>query len=197
MFQRKGQLFILSAPSGTGKTTLSGMLLSTYKRLSYSVSYTTRGPRACEKNGVEYYFTDEKTFKKMIERGDFVEYARVHDCYYGTSAKAIEDMLNDGKDVLLDIDPQGAMQIKSKFSGGVFIFIMPPSMQELKSRLIKRDDNTQNIELRLNNAEKEISCAPNYEYIIVNDDLDAAYQKLEAIYIAETNKTKLMKDLKI
>jgi guanylate kinase len=189
MFKKRGELFVVSAPSGTGKTTLSTMLLERFSELSYSVSYTTRPPRVGEKNGIHYHFVDMNTFEYMIGIGDFIEYAKVHDNMYGTSKKYIETELAQGKTILLDIDPQGAMQLKKTVDYGVFVFILPPSLKTLRDRLIARKDTQDTMELRLANAMTEIKTMPDYDYVIVNDNLQQAFQELTSIYTAERCRT--------
>ena len=189
---RKGQLIVVSAPSGAGKTTLCKMLLAEYKTLSFSVSYTTREPRPGETDGREYHFTDESAFRERIAQGDFLEYATVHGKLYGTSKSAVIRQLETG-DVLLDIDPQGAMQLRDAVDHGVFVFIVPPSFDELRARIEKRG-NTEGIDLRLANARKEIKYIPSYDYVVVIDDLREAYRQLAAIYTASRMSTRLIND---
>jgi guanylate kinase len=193
--KRKGQLFIISAPSGTGKTTLCNMLLKEFKNISYSVSYTTRAPRAREVNGKDYYFVDVLEFESMILKGGFLEYAKVHGNLYGTSKIAVLKSLENGRDILLDIDVQGAMRIKRETGLGVYIFVSPPSIEILRERLQMRNDTSpENIELRLKNAEMEMAQSANYDYIVENDILEEAYRKLAAIYVAETSKCELLEE---
>ena len=195
MFKKRGELFVVSAPSGAGKTTLCTMLLERFNGLSYSVSYTTRPPRAGEKNGIHYHFVDETTFEYMISTNDFIEYAKVHNNMYGTSKKYIETELSQGKTILLDIDPQGAMQLKKTIDYGVFIFILPPSLETLRERLTARKDTQHDsIELRLKNAVKEIKSMPNYDYIVVNDNLQQAFLELSSIYTAERCRSKIIEN---
>lgn len=134
----KGKLFVVSAPSGSGKTTLCSMMMNKYPELKYSISYTTRNPRNNEENGKDYFFISEEEFIDMINKGEFLEWAEVHGNYYGTSLKLINDMLSKGIDIILDIDPQGAMQLKEKLSNAIYIFITAPSFEELEIRLKKR-----------------------------------------------------------
>ncbi|MGA1862766.1 guanylate kinase [Deferribacter thermophilus] len=188
----KTKLFVVSAPSGAGKTSLCNKLISKYKdRLKYSISYTTREPRIGEVDGQDYFFIDEKKFKKMINNEEFLEWAVVHGNYYGTSKKLIEEYLSSGYDVILDIDPQGARQIKAKYSDAVFIFIVAPSMKELKNRLVNRRTETiENINIRMKNALEEIKFYKMYDYLIVNKYLNIAFEELNAIYLSEHLKTK-------
>ncbi|MGA1846637.1 guanylate kinase [Deferribacter abyssi] len=193
----KGKLFVISAPSGAGKTSLCNKLLAKYpKRLRYSISFTTREPRVGEVNGEDYFFIDEKEFKKMVDSGEFLEWAVVHGNYYGTSKKVIENFIKDGFDVILDIDPQGARQIKSKFNDAIFIFIIAPSLKELRNRLInRRTESMEKINLRLKNALKEIKFFKMYDYLIINRFLNVAFEELDAIYKAEHLKTRDIDDI--
>ncbi|MEF3254510.1 MAG: guanylate kinase [Deferribacterales bacterium] len=187
---KRGKLFVISAPSGAGKTTLCTKLMECYDNIRYSISFTTREPRFDEIDGKDYYFIDKDRFQKMIENDEFIEWALVHGNYYGTSKKLIMDYIKSGKDVLLDIDPQGARQLKNKLNYGIYIFIIAPSMRDLKSRLInRRTESMDKIELRLQNAKKEIAYFKEYDYIIVNKDINSSYKELESIYIAEHLKT--------
>lgn len=188
---KKGKLFVVSAPSGAGKTTLCNKLLQNFEDLIYSVSYTTRAPRFDEVDGKDYFFISVEKFKQMVDNDEFIEWAEVHGNYYGTSKKFIEENLKQGKNIILDIDPQGARQLKSKLDFGIYIFIIAPSMRDLKERLINRRTETEDkIKLRLNNAKKEIAYFRDYDYIIVNKDLISSYRELESIYIAEHLRTK-------
>ncbi|MDR2104821.1 MAG: guanylate kinase [Deferribacteraceae bacterium] len=191
--KRKGQLFVVSAPSGAGKTTLCNMLLKEFSNLSYSISYTTRAPRSKEVHGRDYFFIDALEFESMILKGGFMEYAKVHGYLYGTSKNAVLKSLELGRDILLDIDVQGAMKIKQETSLGVYIFINPPSMEVLHRRLYDRNDTPEdNIELRLKNAEIELAQFVNYDYVVENDILEAAYKQISSIYIAETCRCALL-----
>ncbi len=190
----KGLLIVISAPSGTGKTTLTHMLLKEFPDMEFSVSYTTRKPRPGEVNGKDYFFVDRETFEKMVEEGDFLEWAEVYGNLYGTSKSQVLKALNEGKDILLDIDTQGALQVKKNFPEAVLIFILPPSFKELERRLRSRGtDDEETIEKRLRIARKEVERAPLYDYIVVNDVLENAYEKLRSIVIAEKCKTERLK----
>lgn len=193
----KTKLFVVSAPSGAGKTSLCNKLINKYKdRLKYSISYTTREPRIGEIDGQDYFFIDEKKFKEMIENNDFLEWAVVHGNYYGTSKKIIDKYLADGYDVVLDIDPQGARQIKEKYPDAVFIFIVAPSMKELRNRLInRRTESMEKINLRMKNALEEIKYFKMYDYLIVNKYLNVAFEELNAIYLSEHLKTSDIDDI--
>lgn len=188
---KKGILFVVSAPAGTGKTTLVRMLLDEFhSRVVESVSYTTRFPRPNEVAGRDYHFISNEEFQKKIAEGEFLEYAQVFGQYYGTSRKAVEAQQGKGKHVILVIDTQGALQLKDKLEA-VFIFISPPSLEELKSRLHRRkSESDEAIEHRLSWAEKEMALSGRYCYHIVNDHLKAAYEALRSILIAEEHKNR-------
>ena len=190
----KGLLIVISAPSGTGKTTLVHMLLKEFPDLEFSVSYTTRPPRPGEVDGRDYHFVDRKTFERMIEEGDFLEWAEVYGNLYGTSRTQVLKALNEGKDVILDIDTQGALQVKKNFPEAVLIFILPPSLKELERRLRNRGtDDEETIERRLKTAREEIRRASLYDYIVVNDVLEVAYENLKSIIRAEKLRTERLK----
>lgn len=183
----RGQIFIVSAPSGSGKTTLLRRLLEEDERLSFSVSYTTRKPRGREQDGKEYFFVSEAKFEAMIDRGQFLEHARVFGNYYGTSRQYVEERLASGTDLLLDIDTDGAAQVRSQLPEAVAIFIMPPSFQALRQRLEKRHlDSAETIRQRLEWASrKEIHQFPHYDYVVVNDRLSRSHEQLRSIVLAE------------
>ena len=183
----KGQIFIVSAPSGSGKTTLLRRLLEEDQRLSFSVSHTTRKPRGRERNGKEYFFVSEADFEAMIGLGQFLEYARVFGNYYGTSRRCVEEHIAAGTDLLLDIDTDGAAQVKKQLPEAVSIFIMPPSFQALKQRLEKRHlDSAETIQQRLEWASrKEIYLFHHYDYVVVNDLLSRSHDQLRSIVQAE------------
>ncbi len=186
----RGCLFVFSAPSGTGKTTLAKRLCDEVEGLAHSVSYTTRPPREGEIEGVHYHFTNITDFKDMIEQGDFIEWAVVHNNYYGTSRQKIEERLQNGLDTILDIDTQGAAEIKRLLPHSVLIFIMPPSIEELKRRLYSRGtDSEDTIKMRIARAEHEIRQCIHYDYIVVNDDLEQALNDLKCIIRAERRRT--------
>lgn len=182
----KGMIIIVSAPSGAGKTTICNALMKSDKNIVYSVSTTTRCPRKGEKNGREYLFVDEKTFKADIKKKMFVEWAKVHDHFYGTSKRFLNDTINKGKDVLLDIDVQGAVKIKKQYKDAVMIFITAPSLKVLKERLLKRNkDSLDVIKVRLANARKELSYLPKYDYLILNDKLEKSIENIKSVVNAE------------
>jgi guanylate kinase len=179
----KGTLYIVSAPSGAGKTSLVAGLLETHDNLTVSVSHTTRAPRPGEQDGVHYHFTDAETFLAMIEDGAFLEHARVFDNYYGTSRAAVQGQLDAGMDVILEIDWQGAQQVRRLMPGCQSIFIVPPSRAELEARLRGRgQDSDAVIERRLGEAVKEIEHHVEYDYLVVNDDFDTALGDLQSIF---------------
>jgi len=188
--ERRGVLFVVSAPSGAGKTTLCKELVTTVTGVHPSISYTTRTPRPGEVHGREYYFVDEPAFQDMAQRNDFAESARVYGHFYGTPRQALMDMLEKGLDVLLEIDTQGAMQIKKKFSDGVYIYILPPSIDALRARLIQRGDAPEEIQRRMQKARQEILNYREYDYIVRNEDLKQASQELQAIVHAERTRMK-------
>ena len=183
-----GLLFVVSSPSGAGKTTLSHKLLEEYKRaLQFSVSYTTRPKRPGEQEGVDYHFVNAVTFQSMIDAGEFAESAEVHGHRYGTPMFAVREALDRGRDVLFDIDWQGGTALAAKFpKETVLIFVLPPSMAELERRLRRRATDTDIvIERRLRAARQEVKHFSEYKYLIRNDDLSQAYEELRAIYLAE------------
>ena len=185
--KKTGTLIVISAPSGAGKGTICRKLLKRNKNLCMSISMTTRSPREGEENGVDYYFVSKEEFKKRISEGKFLEYAKVHnDNYYGTPKDKVDEWLKEEKDVILEIDIQGALEINDKVKEAIFIFIMPPSMQILKQRLIRRNTETkeQLIE-RFKTAYKEINEVSKYNYVVINDDINLAVKKIESILTAE------------
>jgi guanylate kinase len=189
--ERRGILFIISAPSGTGKTTLCKQLAANISGLWHSVSYTTRKPRTGEEHGREYFFTDEATFQAMIDRHEFVEWARVYGHLYGTPRKTLTDKIDQGVDVLLEIDVQGALQVKKRFDDAVSVFILPPSMVELRQRLLARaSDSSDEIHRRLQKVKEEVWSYREYAYIVKNDDLTRSLRDLENIFLSERLRTK-------
>ncbi len=177
--QSTGHLFIVSAPSGAGKSTLCSAVRRHLGDLAYSVSYTTRSPRQGEREAIDYHFISEVDFQRGISEARWAEWARVHGNYYGSSAEWIEQTLSTGRDILLDIDIQGARQMMQRFPQAVTIFIMPPSLEELEKRLRKRGtDNLQNIELRLRNAKEEIAQHGICRHVLLNDDIEKATRAL-------------------
>ncbi len=189
---RLGTALVLSAPSGAGKTTLVHKLLSDYPDFGYSVSCTTRKPRSGEVDGRDYHFLSRDDFLNQREEGAFAEWAVVHGNFYGTPLKPLQALFASGQDVLLDVDVQGAAQLKLSLPHAAFVFILPPSMRELERRLRSRkSDSEEVIVQRLANARQEIAAARWFDHILVNDDLDEAYASLRSLYKAATLQTAL------
>ena len=187
---RKGIILIVSAPSGAGKTSLCKEIIDIFPGLGHSVSYTTRPMRSGEAEGKDYHFVSPGTFQRMIEEGAFAEWAEVHGNRYGTALRTLERFREEGKDILLDIDCQGAEQLRRNDPDGVHVFVLPPSIEELLRRLKGREtDSSDVIEQRIANARGEMSRAGEYDYIIINDDFDRAVEELKAIFIAERCRT--------
>lgn len=181
-----GNLYVVAAPSGAGKSTLVKGLLAQDPQLQLSVSHTTRSPRGQEQNGREYYFVSPAAFEAMVQAHAFVEWAHVHNHRYGTSRQAIEEKIVAGADIVLEIDFQGAMQIKQLFPHATTIFILPPSWDELRARLERRgEDPPEVIALRLQNAATEIAQAPNFDFVIINDLFERALADLQLIVNAQ------------
>ena len=177
-----GNLFVVAAPSGAGKSSLVRALQELDSHVQPSVSHTTRAPRGQEKHGREYFFVSEQEFDAMIAADSFVEWAHVHNQRYGTSKKAIQERMEQGADVILEIDFQGAIQIKQTFSNAVCIFVLPPSWEELRARLERRgEDATETIELRMKNAAIEVAQAQKFDFVIINELFDRALFDLKAI----------------
>lgn len=192
--KKKGALFIVCGPSGVGKGTVCKELLKNKPEVGLSISATTRERRKGEFEGVNYHFIKKAKFEEMIENDEFLEYARVYDNFYGTPKKYVLEELNKGKDIILEIDPQGAMQVKEKFPEGIFIFLLPPSMEELKNRITTRGrDSEENIRRRLKCAYDEIDFIKEYDYYIINDELSKAVNSL--ISIIETEGCRVKEDI--
>jgi guanylate kinase len=182
MTLHRGHLFIISAPSGAGKTTLSRAIRKRFTDMVYSVSYTTRSPRKGEQDGVDYHFISKEAFKKDIETGRWSEWAEVHGNYYGTSAEFIEKGLSSGRDILLDIDVQGTIQILKRHPDSVTVFVLPPSLDTLRQRLEMRGTESKTVlNRRLENAKKEMAHKNLYRHVIVNDQLLSAIEELISI----------------
>jgi len=189
-------LLTISAPSGTGKSTLINMLIREYPEFGFSVSYTTRPARAGEVNGKDYFFVDREEFVSLRDKGFFAEWASVHGNYYGTPGQKVVDALNSGRSLIFDIDVQGAAQLKKNLNIGLFVFIFPPSLKSLEQRLLKRGtDDPETIRRRVNNAGHEISQSRLFDFWIVNDKLEKAFDDLRSIVRAEKLKSSHSPDL--
>ncbi|MCP4664980.1 MAG: guanylate kinase [Deltaproteobacteria bacterium] len=181
-----GQLFVISGPSGAGKSTIVKALRERIGDLGYSISHTSRKPRPTEKNGVDYHFVNSRTFEEMIEKGAFIEWAGVYDDYYGTSFAALNSQTDLGLDVILDLDAQGAKNIQGHFENSVLVYVLPPSLEALETRLRKRAaDRESVIATRMEKALGEIKNFEQYEYIIINDDLEKAIGEVESLIMSE------------
>lgn len=193
----KGFLMIVSGPAGTGKGTVCKELLNRNKDIIYSISATTRLPRAGEEDKVDYFFIDDKEFKSMIEEDKFLEHAHVHTNYYGTPKDFVVEQVEKGEVVLLEIDVQGALQIKKNYSNVVFIFLLPPTMEELKNRIIKRGtESKEDINRRYENAFKELDFVGKYDYFVINNEVEDAVLDIESIIRAEKLRVKRHSDIK-
>lgn len=191
----RGLLIVISGPSGAGKGTICKELLNKNDDLYISVSATTRNPRDGEIDGVNYYFIDRSEFMKRIEADDFLEYAEVYGNFYGTPKSKVEEMLLSGKNVILEIDIQGALKVKENSKEGIFVFILPPSMEELKQRIIKRgSETTESLMTRFKSAYQEINYVSKYNYAVVNDQVEEAVKKIEAILTAEKCRVDRIKE---
>jgi len=184
--KKEGLLFVVSGASGTGKTTLCRAMVKIFPQLHFSVSYTTRPQRAGDVNGRDYHFVSAEEFQKMIEEGEFTEWAEIYGQRYGTSKMILEKVREEGRDVILCVDGQGARQLRDKDLRGIFIFILPPSWAELKQRLAKRQTEEEAaLEERLRKARAEMAEARWYDYIIINEELEKAQEQLKAVILAE------------
>ncbi|MCX7634170.1 MAG: guanylate kinase [Syntrophales bacterium] len=190
---QRGIYIVVSAPSGTGKTSICRQVLARCPNLRFSVSHTTRPARRGEVHGRDYHFVTEGEFRAMVARDEFVEWTENYGHLYGTSFRAMEDLLSQGFDVIVDVEPGGAQAIRDRYPGGVFVFILPPSLTELRNRLSRRGGESPSaIEQRFAKAREEIGAYWRYDYIIINDELPQAVSDLYAIYTAETMRTARM-----
>ena len=193
---RKGLLILISGPSGTGKGTVCDLLRKNHPEISYSISATTRQPRPGEQDGVNYYFYDKEKFRQMIDAGELLEWAEVYGNYYGTPKQKVLDRLNAGEDILLEIDTHGALNVLKAMPEGLFIFLLPPSLEELANRLKGRGTETEeSLQRRLGAAVDEIKIAHNYRYVVVNDKVEAAEKAIAGIIEAEHHRTDLNEEL--
>lgn len=191
---RQGILFVISGPSGVGKGTLREALLKKMPNLKDSISATTRPPRIGEVDGRDYFFLSRDKFQQLIDQDEFLEWATVYSNMYGTPEKFVQNNLNNGIDVLLEIDIQGALQVKAKKPDGIFIFIAPPNIEELNNRLVARGkDSPDSIEERLKACRQEMEHMKEYDYLVINDNIDEAVKVTEAIIIAERSRVKNIK----
>ena len=184
----RGLLIVISGPSGAGKGTVCKELMKKYN-YNVSVSATTRSPREGEVDGVNYYFLDEKSFEEKLKANEFLEYAKVYGNYYGTLRKQVENELCCGKNIILEIDIQGTLQVQKFYKNAVYIFLLPPSIKELKNRILKRGSETNSsFKVRFHSVKDEIKYIESYDYVVVNDDLDVAVDKIHSIISNETNR---------
>lgn len=189
MINKKGLLLVVSGPSGTGKGTICKDIVAKHEDINLSISATTRNPRVGEVEGKSYFFKTKEDFEDMVDKGEFLEHAMIYDNYYGTPKKAIFDELDMGRDVILEIEMQGAMQIKEVYPQAVFIFVLPPSLQELKNRIIGRGTETEEqIEKRFNSAYDEIKLLGDYDYFIFNNIVEKSSEEILNILEVEKNK---------
>lgn len=186
----EGRLYVVSGPSGSGKSTIIEQVRRRVKGLGFSVSHTTRGPRGSERDGVEYHFVEREQFEEMVEQGAFAEWARVYEDYYGTSLAEIRSKTSQGLDVIMDLDVQGAVNIRRRIKESVLIFVLPPSKDALECRLRERGtDEPSVIAVRVEKAAEEIAACSRYDYIIVNDRLEQAVEEMAAVILAERCRT--------
>lgn len=195
MTTRRGNLFVISAPSGSGKTTLVRRLLDSLDDVRFSISFTTRSVRGSERDGVDYHFVEESDFRSKIEDGEFVEWAEVHGNFYGTSKTETEKVRSGGEDILLDVDVQGAAQVRKAQPDAVTLFVMPPSFTILEERLRgRRQDSDEVIAGRLNEARHEIHHFKDYDYVLINDTVESTSELFKAIVLAERTRPHLLQD---
>ena len=186
----EGRIFVISGPSGAGKTSIIEALKGRVKGLGYSISHTSRTPRRTEQNGVDYHFVTRESFLSMIEAKAFVEWAEVYGNFYGTSFSNLNEQISKGLDVLLDIDSQGADNIRRKFASSILVYVLPPSLEKLEKRLSKRDtDDESTIMRRMETAVREINNCKWYDYIIINEDLESAIEEFKTIMLSDRCRT--------
>jgi guanylate kinase len=187
--EEQGIFIVISAPSGAGKTSICREFLKEYPRIRYSVSFTTRSARPGERDGKDYFFVSEEKFKEMVKDGEFAEWTEKFGYFYGTGIKTMRDFLELGNDLVLDIDTEGARNLKKTFPDGIYVFIVPPSLEELAKRLLRRGSESKaDLERRLEKARDEINEVFWYNYIIINDDIHKAIEQMKAIYVAEKSR---------
>ncbi len=192
----EGLLLVVSGPSGSGKGTICRELLNRHQNINFSISATTRKPRKGEDHGINYFFIGEEKFKDMIRKEEFLEYANVHGNYYGTPKNYVFEKMEQGENIILEIDVQGALQVRKVCPEAVLIFILPPSMEELKNRIVKRGtESEEDISRRLENAYKEMELGKNYDYVVMNDQVITAVEKIESIITAEKTRGVRQKEL--
>jgi len=180
-----GQFFVFSAPSGTGKSTIAEALMERFDSLAYSISHTSRLPRGTEQEGIDYHFVSDSTFREMIGRDAFLEWAQVHGHLYGTAFDAVKEQMSAGSDILMDVDVQGGLNVKKQFSESILIFLLPPSLEILQQRLSARGtDDPEVIEKRMAQASEEIKHCSKYDYIVINDDLEKAVFEAKSIIVS-------------
>ncbi|ABC76155.1 guanylate kinase [Syntrophus aciditrophicus] len=190
--EARGFFIVLSAASGTGKTSIRRIFLERCPEVQFSVSYTTRTARPGEVDGQDYFFVTETDFRERIDQGEFAEWEENYGRYYGTSGKVMTRVLEQGRDMILDIEPRGAKTLKKNYQGGIYVFVLPPSLAELKARLRKRGESEAEIRKRLDKVREEIAEARGYDYVIFNDSLEKAVERLQVIYQAEKSRASRM-----
>ncbi len=194
--KKSGMLLVISGPSGTGKGTVCDLLRQRRSDLDYSISATTRSPRDGEIDGVNYFFLTREEFQRRIDDGNFLEWAEIYGNFYGTPKDKVLEQLNRGKNILLEIDVQGAMKVQKNYPDGVFVFLLPPSMDELKRRIVGRNsEDEDSLQKRLSTAKSEFEIGKNYEYVVVNDEVETAVEKIESIIDVENLRVEKNLDL--